>query len=478
MPHRLIAVGDELGIPFLNDAGHVAYVDGDQIVIDRGGSKQVVVGLGDEAAGVPSNPQFDRLLLLRLGPTGDVAFEGAWTESSTGSDYNSRGLWLFRDEQVEVLSFGGQAVPGADASTLFTGVYRYPPPNHSGVHLTADGDAIFTAEVLSGGARQDSIWIHDGVALREIARENQPAPRSSGETNYGTLDHVVASTNGAISFLEAGTHLWAGTEDALSVLAYQGMDAPGTSGRFKMFSPLTSISQQFNSDGEIAIYSGLREIPGHPIADWGIWSNAGSELRLIARYDTQAPGTPPGVRFDRGPHLQALTDLGEVVFVGFLDGVGVDASNDTGIWVGDHETLRLVVRDGDSVPNSLEPAVFKNVSPQRHSVPHAAQHTVFSATVGSPSSNADDAWGIWVSAPDGTKEKLVAVGDEIDGYGTITGFSSTGVNNRGDMAILASFENNTRGLFVYRVLPVPEPVALASFATALFGVMLRRPSSR
>ena len=82
-------------------------------------------------------------------------------------------------------------------------------------------------------------------------------------------------------------------------------------------------------------------------------------LRKIALTGEPAPGTPAGTTFRgfSGPRLDASR---RVAFYAFLDGPGVEPTNDQGIWSRQSGSLELVARTGAPAPGTLG-AVFSNL---------------------------------------------------------------------------------------------------------------------
>ena len=83
--------------------------------------------------------------------------------------------------------------------------------------------------------------------------------------------------------------------------------------------------------------------------DEGIWSDRTGSLTLVVRKGSHAPGMDATVKFDvlRSPSLDAT---GRTEFRAMLVGAGVDATNDQGIWSEASGTLTLVARKGSLAP--------------------------------------------------------------------------------------------------------------------------------
>ena len=87
----------------------------------------------------------------------------------------------------------------------------------------------------------------------------------------------------------------------------------------------------------------------------GVWKvNAANELDLVAREGHQAPGFAEGVCFDRFDNILIDND-GWVWFRAYLkhDSIlGIDSSNDCGIWTNDDGFMRWMAHEGQLAPNT------------------------------------------------------------------------------------------------------------------------------
>lgn len=172
----------------------------------------------------------------------------------------------------------------------------------------------------------------------------------------------------------------------LRTVALTGQQPPGThaSVEFSGFFRSPSI----NSRGQVAFWAGA-SVPGILASASGVWSEGSGELRLVEligtepvineagdvaytyghsfkvgdhlssravmRVGDQAPGTPDGVAFTTNNLIALrrppqLNDAGHILFSTRITGPGVSEQNDYGMWAGDAESLRLVIRTGDPHP--------------------------------------------------------------------------------------------------------------------------------
>ena len=124
-------------------------------------------------------------------------------------------------------------------------------------------------------------------------------------------------------------------------------------GRFKQFD-----SESISPDGtQIAFRATL--FPDSPSVtsanDTGIWKvDAANQLELVARESHQAPGFAEGICFDRFDDV-LIDDDGWVWFRGWLrhdPALGIDSSNDCGIWTNDDGFFRWMAHEGQLAPNT------------------------------------------------------------------------------------------------------------------------------
>lgn len=107
-----------------------------------------------------------------------------------------------------------------------------------------------------------------------------------------------------------------------------------------------------NADGQVAFYANLTGVGIDVSNQVGIWSEGSGSLGLVARRGNQAPGTPFGVKLAALSH-PVLNDVGQSAFRGSLTGPSTDATNLIGIWSEGSGSLNLVARAGDHAPGTL-----------------------------------------------------------------------------------------------------------------------------
>lgn len=214
------------------------------------------------------------------------------------------------------------------------------------------GEVAFFAG-MTGGSADFAIFRGDGENLTTIFAANQPAPGGGTFQDFGSpvinkQGQVLAfaSLNNAVSPLG----LFVGDGRDAVAIALSGQAAPkggsycrpGDTGCPDAVQFLASV---LNDRGQVAFNVFLTGGGSRS----GLFRGDGATTTTIALEGTAAPGTTG--TFDSFGQMTMGED-GRVAFIGTLAlGVGgVDASNNTGIWVGTSETdLHLVARTGQVI---------------------------------------------------------------------------------------------------------------------------------
>jgi hypothetical protein len=214
------------------------------------------------------------------------------------------------------------------------------------------GEVAFFAG-MTGGSADFAIFRGDGENLTTIFAANQPAPGGGTFQDFGS---PVINRHGqvlSLAFLNnavgpLGLFLGDG-RDAVAI-ALSGEAAPkGGSycrpGDMGCPNAVQFLGRTLNDRGQVAFNAFLTGGGSRS----GVFRGDGATTIPVALEGTAAPGTTG--TFDSFGELTMGED-GRVAFIGTLSlGVGaVDASNNTGIWVGTSETdLHLVARTGQVI---------------------------------------------------------------------------------------------------------------------------------
>jgi hypothetical protein len=216
-----------------------------------------------------------------------------------------------------------------------------------------------------------------------------------------------------------------------------------------------------NSNGQTAFFATLTGANVDATNDRGIWSDGGGNgLKLVVRDGVPAPGAEPGVEFSlinstlSGPRIN---DSGKIAFHSGLQGSGVVATNNAGIWSdGKGNSLELVALEGNAAPGAsakfgslLDP--FSGIALNNNG------QTAFLASLTGPGVNNTNDLSIW-SEGRGNGLELVAREGNL-APGTSANFSdfviigAPSLNDFGQLAFLAELtgpgvdNTNERGIW-------------------------------
>lgn len=454
--------------PLINNAGQVAILadsspaGGGEMPVSHGiwlardsMTLTNVVQSGQNAPG--TGALFNSFTAPRMNDTGQVAFS-----ASTGNDatFSTGGIY----------SASASAAPAAIAlRSSITGATLCAFNNL--------GQATVIGTDSSG--TDTTVWV--GSSTANLA----PAVPLGPSMVFG---NVPLTAPGALSFAHnltdssdgspatIGYEVLAGQASAVTTLIVRGPAEPVAVG-------------SMNADGHIAF--------GAPDRVW--IGKLGAGIAPVVGPASAVPGVA-GASFD-SIGLPAINHGGTIAFRADIAGPGITSSNGSGIWSGeDADSLRLIVRTGQPVPNLPGVIIASLGTPQINT----SGQMIFAATVSGARGSDDSA--ILGYDPAAGLVLLVRAGDSLQlGPGALLQVSSvsldgatpgstdgavlsggedglgSNLNDAGQFAFLATFQDaaaQTSGVFV---ASVPEPSALAAVGLAaclMTRRSLRRPRSR
>jgi hypothetical protein len=338
--------------PVLNADGEVAfyhpYYPAASIWSTVGGTLAVVAREGNAGPGpnVGAGVNFISFGNHALNAAGEVAFNGQLTGTGVTSA-NNTGIWSTVGGTLAVVAREGNAGPGPNVGTgVNFSSLGGPVLNSAGA--VAFGGTLTGTGVLAGN--DGGIWSTVGGTLAVVAREGGggPGPNVGAGVNFSSLGSPVINAAGEIAFRGdlTGTGvnsandsgIWSTAGGTLTVVAREGSGAPGLNLGLggALFGPV------INAAGEVAFRSRIGN------SDYGIWSNTGGTLAVVALSGNVGPGPNVGT----GVNFSFLDDpsinaAGDVAFRGILTGTGVDDTNDGGLWSTAGGVLHVVVREGE-----------------------------------------------------------------------------------------------------------------------------------
>ena len=123
-----------------------------------------------------------------------------------------------------------------------------------------------------------------------------------------------------------------------------------------------------------------------------VWTDSGGSVNLLARAGSAAPGVGEGVTFT-GLEVPAIASSGEIAFFAGLAGAGIDTTNNTGLWSTTGGSLHPVVREGWAAPGTAEGTTFSSFYGDL-AVDSAGQ-AAFTATLAGMGIDSTNDNGIW-----------------------------------------------------------------------------------
>lgn len=221
--------------------------------------------------------------------------------------------------------------------------------------------------------------------------------------------------------------------------ALTGTQAPGT--------PSGAVFGTFevpvlNAAGQTAFYATLQTTAGGvtSTSDSGIWSEGAGILSLVAREDSQAPGTNAGSKFGGFASVPVLNAAGQTAFRAELQS---GAGGYAGIWAGGTGTLALVAIEGSQAPSTPAGSHFFGVGyPVFNSNGGVAFYSQLFPYVGSMK------WGVW-SSESGTLSPVALGGSQAPDTPIGASFASLrdpALNDLGRTTFLAYLTGSSAGV--------------------------------
>ncbi|HEX6961659.1 MAG TPA: choice-of-anchor tandem repeat NxxGxxAF-containing protein [Lacipirellula sp.] len=437
-----------------------------------GAQTRTVVLSGAAAPGVESGAVFSSFpnsaaAQLSLDSAGQAAFLGRMLVGSGGvtSDTDAA-IWSEAAGSLELVAREGSQAPGVSRGGAFAEFARYPLLNDNGQvafpALLRTGVGGVTADNNSG------VWAQRDGGMDLVAREGEQAPGAPPAASFSSFTANMSS-EGFIAFNNQGrtaftaslavgsggvtttndTGIWAETASGLTLMAREGVAAPGTAVG-AVFDDLTTPSDSpvLNHQGQLAFSAQLRTGAGGVTSgnDFGIWIADEGELSLAIREGASAP-VPAGATFRHFGEVH-INDRGSLMFRGLLNiGPGdVTAANDEAIWLRRGDAITLVAREGGQVPGAPAGAnygAFSFAALNNHDRAALSGYL----QVGAGGVTADNNSAIW-SGPAGDVQLAARENDQAPGAqdGVFSDFFTPNINTAGQVAFMASLKPSIGGV--------------------------------
>lgn len=425
----------------------------------------------------------------RLDAAGQCSFWGTVTGPNvTGG--NSKAIWSGVPGTVALLARDGDQAPGTLPGVIFgrvSGFFSFSSPS-----LNMTGESAFLGyldgpDVVSPG-NESGLWIGSPGNLSLLARAGDPAPGMAAGVTYASFaapsvneaSQVVfgAALRGPGVTAENREGIFRGDSNNLGLVVRTGNLAPGAGANFSWLSALT-----INSTGECAFFAKIAGAGVTSANDFGLWFVASATVGLVAREGDPAPGAAAGVtflNFGAGTSTAVrqtprINSQGETAFLAFVTGPGITTGNDSGIWMGEPGSMRRIVAEGDTAPDLSDGALFGDIQEGPIAMNDRGEVVFFNRLAGPGVTTANDGSLWFVDAQGGLTLILregasfqVAPGDvrTVRALSFIGGSADedgdpSGLNDSGQVALLATFTGGSDGIFVASALAVPRVTAIA-----------------
>jgi hypothetical protein len=288
-----------------------------------------------------------------IGPGGRVAFYAS-IQGDGIDGLAAIGVWAGSLGAVERIMRGGDEIGGFEP-----GVWAGPTGSPA---VDADGNVLFitntqsilgTVLALARPGEDPAPFLYRGLAAPGVPKGvTWDSPVANGMLGAGGQVLVRGVLRGpGITALNNGAVV-AGTVDGLAILAREGDAAPGD------FAGVTFqesfLASCVSSDGFSIVRAGVNG-PGVTSDNrLGLWAGVPGDLRFVARAGHQAPGLAKGVtwRYSFSYTMFAFTGPRSFLFTAFLQGPGISADNDQGVWMYDDGVYSRFVAEGDVLPGT------------------------------------------------------------------------------------------------------------------------------
>lgn len=426
------------GTPILNDAGNLAFeaslkgtgvtFENDEIIYSEGanGIFGMIAREGTQAPGTFAGITHNGIYPPRYNNDGRVLFGGAL--KGTGVDFtNNAAVWSGFPGNVGLVVREAQVAPGLPSSVQL----KYGSTDIGAV-LGGSNQCAFRAGLDGGGVTTDNdniVYSGSVFSPATVVREGTQVPGAPAGVNVGNVLQPTINESGQTAFLSIlggavdntnNNAILSNASGSLQMIARKGNPAPnaGTDAVFDFLQlPLLS------ADGSIAFGATLTGAAVDDSNDEVIYSNNTGTLTPFVREGDRAPGTPADVLFsgDAMAMLPAFTgqtamnDVGQIVFVGRLEGPAVNDGNRMGVWMHDPlQGTRLIARTGDVI--EIAPGDSRILQ-------QIILNSGSGGSDGKPNSlNDNGEFAFWAQFTDGSSAILVTA--DTDSDGTIDAFDN------------------------------------------------------
>ncbi len=281
-----------------------------------------------------------------------------------------------------------------------------------------------------------------------VAVSGEAAPGVSGR-EFQKIDLPLQGRFGEFAFRattgEDESGIWLGEPGSLNLLAATGKAASGApqgAGFFEVGLP------EVNTSSVVAYWGGLTS----EASPEGIWIYRSGDTELAVLAGEMAPGLPVGTVFDFF-YDPVVNESASIAFLAYLksDDGEVDENNNQSIWVREVDgSLNLRARSGDNAPGAPPGVRFDTLSSPTLNDLGQFGFTASLAADGDEVSSESD-MGAWVVDRDGTLIPVLLEGDQLEFGGgdmrTVSALMISDINNKSQMAVTVDFSDGSSGVF-------------------------------
>jgi hypothetical protein len=406
--------------------------------------------VGDCMKGSPMNLNLLRSILAALAVGGVMISGGKAVISQASADVFGSGASSFvaRPVTIRTVALSRDQAPGMPVGVKFNYFESIAPT------INELGQIAFQARLVIGNdSEYSSIWSEGSGALASVAVVGMPAPGIPLGRPFVSLGGPAINDAGATVFhgtlawrnspespgdVVFGYHagIWSDRGGTPELVLRLGDPAPGAPGGIAF----DSQGYRFNDLGKFAFLARFDYRIGddHDAVKFGIWSESGDGLRLIALAGVEAPGVENGSF--RQLYAPLLNNRGHVVFKGVLQPTLTSAllASRYGIWSDRGGSVALVLREGQHLPttaSSSAPATGFHI----HAF-NGRDNIAFSASV--KLSATEHRQGIWLERNNAISPIMLA-GDWAPGTPAnviFKGASTFVLNDSGQIAFFGTLE--------------------------------------
>jgi len=326
----------------------------------------VIAVTDEQAPGLVQGVMFEAFNRPVINEDGAVAFAAEYVLNFGGvSAANDRALWSDRGGMLMQEAREGQQAPGLPNMVTFN-TFDFPPI------LNRSGNLAIEANVKGPGITTDNdeAIFSDAIgnALGLVAIEGAQAPGVGVGITHSGITNVHFNDAGRVMF--SGQLKGSGVDFTNNTAIWSGFNAPGSYSLVVrennqapdlpagvLLATTSTIQPVLGGDDLCAFRFALSGTGVTTDNDNCIFSGPISSL-AATREGTAAPGVPGAML---GNYLTPAINIdGEIAFITFLSGLGIDTSNDRALYSsGQTGNLELIARDGD--PSPLADTLFETL---------------------------------------------------------------------------------------------------------------------